>query len=44
MPVSERQGWFLEALEVEAGWPGREPRQCRWKLAAVMAVVLLFFG
>lgn len=38
--MSERQDFF-EAMEAD---PGRETRQCRWKLAAVMAVVLLLLG
>ncbi|MFI5330456.1 MAG: hypothetical protein ACHQ2F_05390 [Desulfobaccales bacterium] len=41
--MSEPQGWF-EAMEADPGWQDREPRQHRWKLAAVMAMVLLFFG
>jgi hypothetical protein len=41
--VSERQGLF-ETMEVDPGWQGREPRRRRWKLAAVMAVVLLLLG
>ncbi len=41
--MSERQVWF-ETTEVDAGWQGREPRRRRWKLAAVMAVVLLLLG
>lgn len=43
MPVRDRQDWF-EGLKADLGWQGREPRQHRWKLAAVMAVVLLFLG
>ncbi len=41
--MSARQD-LLEGLETDTGWPGREPRPRRWKLATVMAVVLLFLG
>ena len=41
--MRERQGFF-EAMEADAGWQGWKPRQRRWKLAVVMAAVLLLLG
>lgn len=41
--VSEHQG-MIDAMEADTDWRGREPRQHRWKLAAVLAVVLLLLG